>query len=523
MNTPTDSVTSDADRLALTTAATIGFSNANAVYLAQVVEQSHEGVWTIDTEGRTISINSRMAEILGYSVSELMRLSHTDVMFECDLAAAYRQLELRKAGDRATWEQRYRRRDGTELWTLACCGPLRDGSGKIVGALGMFTDITERRALEHSQRATELRFRETFENAAVGIAHLDMNFRWTLINAKLCQMLGYSHSELVGLPFPEITHPDDLDDDLEKTGRLMRGEISIHSMDKRYRKKTGDWLWVHLTGSMVRGDSGAPSYFVAVIQDISDRVSAFEKLKESEVALQGALTATDLFVATVSHELRAPLTPILMLAQDAALDPLTPQHLKSTFEMIAVSAEQQARMVDDLLDLSRITAGTLECSMELLQIDLPLADAVASIGGSAARRKITIRVETPSHRFVLRGDRGRLRQLFANLVGNAVKFSADEGTVTVRVSAAPPNQACVEISDTGLGMTTEELSIMFVKYTQGDQVRRETRRYGGLGLGLSISKSIVDLHGGAISATSAGRYLGSTFKVTLPIVQMTAE
>lgn len=522
MNTPPPLVTLDTSQRSPGNTATNSFANLGAEYLAQVVEQSHEGVWTIDTEGLTISINSRMAEMLGYSVSELMRLAHTDVMFECDRPAAYRQVELRKAGDRATWEQRYRRRDGTEIWTLACCGPLRDGSGKIVGALGMFTDITERRALEQSQKASERRFRETFENAAVGIAHLDMNGHWTLINDKLCEMLGYSRPELMALPFPEITHPADLAEDLDKTGRLMRGEISIHAMEKRYLKKTGEWLWVHLTGSMVRDDSGAPLYFVAVLEDISDRRRALEKLKESEIALQKALNAKDVFLAMVSHELRAPLSPILMLAQEAAHDSLTPEFLKGVFETIACSAEQQARIVDDLLDLSRIKAGTLACSLESLDIDLPIDDAVTSVAPAAAERKIAIRVERTAHRFVLRGDRDRLRQVFANLLGNAIKFSADGDAVTVRVSPAASSQVCVEIRDSGLGMTAEELSRLFEKFTQGDNVRREAKRYGGLGLGLSISKTIVELHSGTISATSAGRGLGSIFKVMLPVVRMTA-
>jgi PAS domain S-box-containing protein len=331
-------------------------------------------------------------------------------------------------------------------------------------------------------------------------------------------MLGYSRLELMSLPFPEITHPAELAEDLDKTGRLMRGEISMHVMEKRYLTKTGEWLWVHLTGSMVRDDSGAPLYFVAVIEDISDRRRALDKLKASEIELHNALNAKDLFLATVSHELRAPLSPILMLAEDAANDPLTPEFLRGAFETIAKSAEQQARIVDDLLDLSRSTAGTLACNLEMLELDLALDEAVTSVTPAAAERKIEISVERNGHRFVVRGDRGRLRQVFANLIGNAVKFSADGGAITVCVSTAYSSQACVEIRDAGLGMTAEELSRLFGKFTQGEQVRREAKRYGGLGLGLSISKTIMELHGGTISANSAGRGLGSIFKVTLPLV-----
>ena len=237
-----------------------------------------------------------MCDLLGYTAEELAGRLHTDFMFEEDRPHGDLQLELRRIGNRQTWDQRYRRKDGSELWTLASCCPLYE-SGAFAGALGMFTDITQRRELERALRESEARFRGTFETAAVGIAHVGLDGRCLRVNRTLCRMLGYTREELMALSYSEFTHPEDLAADSTHSERVRRGQLDTYSLEKRYRRKGGDYVWCELTVSLLRDEADEPLHFIAIIQDISDRRRATDALRVSQRDLLAASQAKDLFLA----------------------------------------------------------------------------------------------------------------------------------------------------------------------------------------------------------------------------------
>ncbi len=169
------------------------------------------------------------------------------------------------------------RRDGTPFWNELYVSPVHDDEGRLTNFVGIQNDITERRRIEEVLRESEERFRATFEQAAVGAAQVGIDGRWLRVNRRLCEIVGYSEDELRARTFQEITHPDDLEEDLELTRKMLAGELQTYTLEKRYIRKDGSGVWVNLTVSLVRDASGEPGYFIAVVEDISERKKAEEE------------------------------------------------------------------------------------------------------------------------------------------------------------------------------------------------------------------------------------------------------
>ncbi len=169
------------------------------------------------------------------------------------------------------------RRDGTPFWNELYVSPVHDDEGRLTNFVGIQNDITERRRIEEVLRESEERFRATFEQAAVGAAQVGIDGRWLRVNRRLCEIVGYSEDELRARTFQEITHPDDLEEDLELTRKMLAGELQTYTLEKRYIRKDGSGVWVNLTVSLVRDASGEPGYFIAVVEDISERKRAEEE------------------------------------------------------------------------------------------------------------------------------------------------------------------------------------------------------------------------------------------------------
>ena len=169
------------------------------------------------------------------------------------------------------------RKDGERFWNELYVSPVHDEAGRLTNFVGVQNDITERRRIEEILRESEERFRATFEHAAVGAAQVRIDGRWLRVNRRLCEIVGYSQEELLGKTFQDITHPDDLEKDLDRVQKMLAGELETYTMEKRYVKKEGLQVWVNLTVSLVRDASGQPGYFIAVIEDISERKKAEEE------------------------------------------------------------------------------------------------------------------------------------------------------------------------------------------------------------------------------------------------------
>lgn len=259
---------------------------------------------------------------------------------------------------------------------------------------------------------------------------------------------------------------------------------------------------------------------VAASSVAASRRNAELRLAKASEAAARANRAKDKFLAVVSHELRNPLSPILSAAMLIEEDPSLPEPVRQDAQMIRRNVDLQIRIIDDLLDSSRIESGKLELRCEPMDVLAALHDCVAMCAADAAARSVEVLTELDDSIPRIDGDPARMRQVFTNLLRNAIKFTPAGGQVTVRALHLPGGdggRVRVEVRDTGAGIDKEVLPRLFEAFEQGG--RSTTRRYGGLGLGLAIAKAIVDGHGGTIRAHSDGPSQGATFTVELPASQ----
>lgn len=256
-------------------------------------------------------------------------------------------------------------------------------------------------------------------------------------------------------------------------------------------------------------------------RELAARQAALTQAHDAAVA---ASRAKDDFLAALSHELRTPLNPVLLLASEAAQDPAHSPAVREIFATIEKNVLQEARLIDDLLDVTRIVAGKLSLQCAPVQLDQLVQEAVERVRPRARAKQIELRLCLAAAGVRIEADSLRLHQILENVLGNAVKFTPQAGVVRVTTRIEPDQQmVAVEVVDTGLGMSPAEVRRIFGRFAQGDHAHRGGHSpYGGLGLGLSIARSLVELHGGQIEAASEGVGRGSTFTVWLPLQRSSA-
>ena len=231
--------------------------------------------------------------------------------------------------------------------------------------------------------------------------------------------------------------------------------------------------------------------------------------------------AKDDFLAALSHELRTPLNPVLLVASDSALNPDYPASAREAFRAIEKNALLEARLIDDLLDLTRIEHGKMALESQRIDVHATLRDAIGMVRADASERGLALETKLDAEWTTILGDSGRLQQVFWNILKNAIKFTPTGGRVSVRTETLPASDEIkIQISDTGIGLEPGELARIFGAFIQGDHaVQGRSHRFGGLGLGLAISRRLVQMHAGHIEATSEGRNHGAVFTVRLPLTE----
>jgi len=413
-------------------------------------------------------------------------------------------------------EYRVRHRDGSYRWVLSRGVAVRDAVGRPIRFAGSRFDITDRKRAEEALRESEERFRGTFENAAIGMGHVDVEGRFLRVNEKLCEIVGYTREEMLAKTFQEITYPEDLAADLEQFTSLMHGDLTSFSREKRFVRKDGSLVWVALSVSLQRDAAGRPVNTISIFQDISERKRLEEELRQAKEAAEAANQAKDEFLANVSHEIRTPMNAILGMTELALDTPLT-EDQRQSLQTVKSAADSLLGIINDLLDFSKIEAGKLELDPADFSLRRALGDTLRALAVRAHRKGLElvchVQADVPD---ALVGDAGRLRQVLLNLVGNAIKFT-DSGEVVVQAEVAgeptPEGEACLRLTvrDTGIGIRPDRQERIFRAFEQEDT--STTRKYGGTGLGLTIAARLVALMDGKIAVESElGR--GSTFTFT---------
>jgi signal transduction histidine kinase/CheY-like chemotaxis protein/HPt (histidine-containing phosphotransfer) domain-containing protein len=322
--------------------------------------------------------------------------------------------------------------------------------------------------------------------------------------------------ELLGMTFAELTHPDDRDESAEGIARLVRGEISEYRTEKRYLCKDGSTLWCDLTVNVVRDSAGRPELTVAVIQNMSAYKRAQEDLLRAKEAAELANRAKSTFLANMSHEIRTPLHNIMGLAQLLRRD-ATDLKQRRRLDDVRSSSEHLLSVINGVLDFSKIEADRLVLDHSDFSLGHVLDRVMPVVAASVLEKglNLVLDVEPSIRTMLLRGDALRLGQVLINLVANAVKFS-EHGTITLSVSCADKDAADLSlrfaVKDEGIGISPEDRKRLFIAFEQADN--SSNRKYGGSGLGLTISDHLVRAMGGAITVESEPG-AGSTFSFEL--------
>ncbi|HEY0174019.1 MAG TPA: PAS domain S-box protein [Pyrinomonadaceae bacterium] len=364
------------------------------------------------------------------------------------------------------------------------------------------------------------------ESAEDAIVTKTLDGRITSWNRGAERVFGYTAAEAVGRPVTMLIPEDHLDEEPAILSRIRAGERVEHYETVRVRKD-GSLVDISLTVSPIRGADGRVVGASKIARDITDRKLAERELErlleserrarhEAEGARREAEEASrlkDEFLATVSHELRTPLTAILGWAHMLRTGQLVGPDARGVYETIERNARAQSQLIDDLLDVSRIITGKLRIDVRRVDPVYFIDSAVEAVRPAADGKGVRLHKETEAGTAWVAGDPVRLQQVVWNLLSNAMKFTPRGGSVEVRLAR---NGANVEISvkDTGAGIAPEFLPHVFERFRQAEG--GITRQHGGLGLGLSIVRHLVELHGGGVSAESPGEGQGSTFTVSLP-------
>jgi len=387
-----------------------------------------------------------------------------------------------------------------------------DELGRLTAAFNAMLDRTQEAVT--ALRASEAQLRIVTDNASVYLAHCDRQYRYKFVNRPYAErfnidpqsVIGRSVSEVVGPAAAHVIRPH-MDAALAGNRVEFESELKYPSLGSR---------WMHVVYVPELSPEGEVIGFVAVITDITLRKQIEHDIARARDEALAASRAKDDFLAALSHELRTPLNPILLISSDAARDPGLAPEVREDFEIIRTHVELEARLIDDLLDLTAITRGKLSLERKRLNLHVVLRDALSTVSPDIDQKQIKLNVHTTADRAEVNGDPVRLLQVFWNVLKNAVKFTSPGGRISVE-TATREGRVSVRVTDSGIGLTAVELARIFDAFTQGDHAGEDgSHRFGGLGLGLAISRMVVELHKGTITATSEGRDRGASFVIELP-------
>ena len=486
-----------------------------------LAEGSPAFVFRTDAAGRVIYGNARWTEMTGQSLEDMCAGRWIEAVHPDD-RARFEVLALAE-NERQDWagELRIIGREGQTRWLRIKAKALRDGTGRFLGWVGSVDDVTDRMRAEIALRESEARLAAALE-AGRCIAwewRADTNHIERSANAPaLCGLAVSEPAEIDALL--ERVHPVEREG-LRRAAELAAATGGSYLCEYRFTCEDGSVRWLADQARMLVDESGALRGAAGIVRDVTaERAATAERERLLDLAQRARTTAEeasrhkDHFLAMVSHELRSPLN--VMTGWIEALERLGDDraHRTRALEVLRRAVRAQTAVVNDLFDASAIATGRLHVERQAIDLGPLVAQAIAAHEPEAGRRRIKLSQRRAGGALPVEGDPERLTQMLHALVDNAVKFTEDGGEVEV-ATLASNGQALVAVRDTGIGIVPDFLPQLFAGFRQASA--GTTRRYGGLGLGLRIARRVAELHGGTVTAHSAGAGRGSTFVVHLPL------
>ena len=496
-------------------------------YQKAILDNAGFAIITSDIIGNIISFNPAAEHMLGYSAEEMINKSPAtfhdpqevqqraveftlelnekiDPGFDVFVAKALRNLPN-------VHEWTYIRKDGSRFPVLLSVTALKDKHGDVFGFLGLASDISKLKQIEAQIRESEEKFKSIILYSAIGIALVSLDGKWLKVNDAVCKILGYSEEELLKIDFQRITHHEDLKIDLKHVGQLLHGKIDHYHMEKRYIHKEGYLVWVLLSVSMVRDSNANPLYFIAQIQNITERKNAQALLELQRFELARSNKELEQFAYVASHDLQEPLRMVASFCQllEKKYNDQIDTKGKEYIHFAVDGAKRMQALVDALLSYAKVGKKDVEINpVDLNQIIRTIKhDLDAKIKENSA----TISAE---HLPVIMANDIQMHQLFQNLITNALKFKSDRPPV-IEIKAQKIKKGWeFSVSDNGIGIEEQFFLKMFVIF----QRLHERGKYPGTGIGLALCKKIVENFGGKISVASTVG-VGTTFHFTLNVAE----
>ena len=477
----------------------------------ELAEVAPIGIFRTDQRGEFVYVNERWQELSGLRGEEGLGTGWLRIIHPDDRAFV---TEARRRFDEEI-EGEYRVIVGGEVRIVRSRGrPLFDEQGQILGRVGVVDDVTERRLAEHNLRESEEAFRTLSEAAPIGIFRLSLQGEVVFANEQFHRITGLVRGMPIANQWMETLHPGDRPF-IEELMRLARRDPTVRHDFECRSVVDGELRWFRLHIRPVVCGEGQVLSRVGVVEDITAAKHAEAEREQLLADAQAANRAKDHFLAVLSHELRTPLAAIragsdILRLSKASEDP----QLRRTIDAIDRNAKLQARLVDDLLDLSRVVRGRMALKRTLLPLGAVVDSAVLACRRDAARAGVLLEIDPGAEELWVDGDFDRLQQVVTNLLSNAIKFTPSGGWTRVSLTRGPEG-ARLMVEDTGAGIEAGRLPTLFTMFQEGIiGARHET----GLGIGLTLVKAFTEMHGGRVRVESEGLGRGSRFIIELPTV-----
>ena len=479
------------------------------LYRLSMEQTKDYALFLLDTAGRIVTWNAGAERIKGYAPEEIIG-RHFSIFYTREaLDSGWPAHELKVATNEGRFEDAgWRvRKDGSRFWANVVITALRDDNGKLLGFSKITRDLTDQKLHQEALRQSEERFRLLIEDVVdYAIFMLDPSGIVTSWNAGAERIKGYRREEIIGKHFSCLYTPEDLHagkpwEELAVARRAGRAE------EEGWRvRKNGERFWVRVIVTPLHDSEGRLRGFAKVTQDLTERRQVQD--------LEKAANNVKEFIAMLAHELRNPLAAIRYAVQVVAKAPVgSPAH-GTMVKTIDRQSAQLARIVDDLLDISRITRGSLSIERRPVDMAEVVRRACDTAAPSIEAGKHTVEVDLPAGRMLVQGDVQRLTQLVVNLLNNSARYTPEGGSIAVRVRAEE-GRAVLRVRDNGRGIEPRMMERIFDMFVQGREPLDQAG--GGLGVGLALARRIAQLHGGFLEAHSEGHNKGSEFTLRMPL------
>lgn len=463
---------------------------------------------------RFTRVNRKFCEITGYHERELLRMTWADLTHPEDVETDWPQIRSVLRGEKPSWtrENRYIRKDGSVVWVMVSGSVIRDAGGNLSSMIATISDVTSRRLAEDAVRENEARYRAIVESQTEMICRFRPSGEILFVNAPYARARRMISNRLLGADFWEFIQEEDRPR-VRAALEGLRPEAPSCRVESRFLTADGPRWTLWTNHGIAFDEAGRPTEVQSTGVDVSE-------LREAQEALKTADRRKDEFLAMLGHELRNPLAPIRSGLQLLEFEATSESDRSETLSVMSGQVDHLVRLVDDLLDVSRIVRGRIALQRQPVDLRAVVRRAREVVAGDVASRGQTLAIDLPDEPLWADGDPVRLAQVLENLLVNASKYNVRGGKIDLS-ARRDGKLITIRVRDTGIGIDPELLPTVFELFAQAG--RSIDRAEGGLGLGLALVQNLVRLHGGTVKAHSDGHDSGSEFTVQLPAIETPAQ